>query len=97
MLTLARHRLRTSHVRSSPDRSDRSRRAAHRLRSTLTENCGNLRLLLRLRPGQAVVEVLGGALPIAAAQPCGAPAEHRGEVTPEHYPGTPVPGGAGSK
>ena len=28
-----------------------------------------LRLLLRLRPGQAVVEVLGGTLSIAAAQP----------------------------
>ena len=30
---------------------------------------GYLRLLLRLRPGQAVVEVLGGTLSIAAAQP----------------------------
>jgi len=30
---------------------------------------GYLRLLLRLRPGQAVIEVLGGTLSIAAAQP----------------------------
>ena len=30
---------------------------------------GYLSLLLRLRPGQAVVEVLGGTLSIAAAQP----------------------------
>lgn len=30
---------------------------------------GYLRLLIRLRPGQAVVEVLGGTLSIAAAQP----------------------------
>ena len=32
---------------------------------------GYLRLLLRLRPGQAVGEVLGGTLSIAAAQPFG--------------------------
>ncbi len=74
LLTVAMHVTRDGTVARAPSTADEQggrtepNVAAKRRRCV---SCGYLRLLLRRRPGQAVVEVLGGTLSIAAAQPCG--------------------------